>query len=71
MSSINMLTGFFKENMKYEKKIYALFEQHQQNRLTPGCGKDGPYLGQDGSSPFFAPYIFSSHDCRLFCGLQC
>ena len=34
--------------------------------LPQGVGKTAPYLGQDGPSPFFAPYISKTHNCRLF-----
>ena len=34
--------------------------------------QDGaPYPGQDGFSPFFAPDISKTHNCRIFCGLHC
>ena len=53
------------------KKICVLFEQHQQTVLPQDVGKMAPYLGQDGPSPLFAPYISRTHDSRIFCGLQC
>ena len=70
MSSINVLTVVLR---KYEiwKKYVDYLNSTKKTVLPQGVGKTAPYLGQDGPSPCFAPYISRTHNCRLFCGLQC
>ena len=71
MSSINVSTVVFRK-IRNVKKLWALFEQHRKKTVLPqGVGKTASYLGQDGPSSFFAPYISRTHNYHLFCGLQC
>ena len=32
----------------------------KKNVVSPGCGEDGPYLGQDGPSPFCPRLVHDS-----------
>ena len=54
MSYINMLTVFFKENMKYEK-ICALFEKPQKTVLPQGGEKTAPTWGKTVLRPHIFP----------------
>ena len=55
MSSINVLTGFVKENMK---KIHALFEQHQQKPSYPRVWERSHSTWGKTVTRRFLPHIF-------------
>ena len=55
--------------MKYgEKNNLHYYNIIQKNRLAPGCGENGPILGQDGPLTIVAPdsYCTTIHNYRLF-----
>ena len=41
-----------------KKKYVHYLNSTNKTVLLQGVGKTGPYLGQDGPSPFFLPHIF-------------